>query len=138
MNFWSNFPAFSFCYLTKQEKAVRKKGGKKLDKRETKTFVLRAEYFVDKLSQKYSNQDKGFTFFFYITFLLSFFSSSLSSFFSCSVVLYNRLLSFQLWVTKVKMFCHRGLESTVIERRQQQLGRMADFQPPITFSVFYL
>ena len=29
-------------------------------------------------------------------------------------------------------------ESTVIERRQQQLGRMADFLPPVTFSVFDL
>ena len=27
---------------------------------------------------------------------------------------------------------------TVIERRQQQLGRMADFPPPVTFSVFDL
>ena len=32
----------------------------------------------------------------------------------------------------------RGVESTVIERRQQQLGRMADFLPPVTFSVFDL
>ena len=31
-----------------------------------------------------------------------------------------------------------GVESTVIERRQQQLGRMADFPPPVTFSVFDL
>ena len=29
-----------------------------------------------------------------------------------------------------------GVES--IERRQQQLGRMADFPPPVTFSVFDL
>ena len=30
------------------------------------------------------------------------------------------------------------IESNVIERRQQQLGRMADFPPPVTFSVFEL
>jgi hypothetical protein len=29
-------------------------------------------------------------------------------------------------------------KSTVIERRQQQLGRMADYLPPVTFSVFDL
>ena len=33
---------------------------------------------------------------------------------------------------------HGGVESTVIERRQQQLGRMADFPPHVTFSVFDL
>ena len=33
---------------------------------------------------------------------------------------------------------HGGSDSTVIKRRQQQLGRMADFLPPVTFSVFYL
>ena len=26
---------------------------------------------------------------------------------------------------------HGGVETTVIERRQQQLGRMADFPPPV-------
>ena len=31
-----------------------------------------------------------------------------------------------------------GLESTVIEIRQQQLGIMADFPPPVTSSVFDL
>ena len=31
-----------------------------------------------------------------------------------------------------------GVESTVIERRQQRLSRMADFPPPVTFSVFDL
>ena len=31
-----------------------------------------------------------------------------------------------------------GVESTVIERWPQQLGRMADFLPPVTFSVFVL
>ena len=30
------------------------------------------------------------------------------------------------------------LKSTVVERRQHQLGRMADFPPPVTFSVFDL
>ena len=35
-------------------------------------------------------------------------------------------------------FTHGGLDSTVIKRRQQQLGRMADFLPPVTFSVFDL
>ena len=29
-------------------------------------------------------------------------------------------------------------EQAVIERRQHQLGRMADFPPPVTFSVFDL
>ena len=29
-------------------------------------------------------------------------------------------------------------DSTVIQRRQQQLGRMADFLPSVTFSVFDL
>ena len=33
-------------------------------------------------------------------------------------------------------YFHGGVESTVIERRQQQLSRMADFLPLITFSVF--
>ena len=33
---------------------------------------------------------------------------------------------------------HGWSDSTVIERRQQQLGRMADFLPPVTFSVFDL
>ena len=36
------------------------------------------------------------------------------------------------------LFSRGGVESTVIERRQQQLSRMADFLPLITFSVFYL
>ena len=31
-----------------------------------------------------------------------------------------------------------GVESTVIERRQHQLGRMVDFPHPVTFSVFDL
>ena len=33
----------------------------------------------------------------------------------------------------VNYFNHECLKSTVIERRQ--LGRMADIQPPVTFSV---
>ena len=33
---------------------------------------------------------------------------------------------------------HRWSDSTVIKRRQQQLGRMADFLPSVTFSVFDL
>ena len=33
---------------------------------------------------------------------------------------------------------HGCVKSTVIERRQHQLGRMADFLPPVTFSVFDL
>ena len=33
---------------------------------------------------------------------------------------------------------HGCAKSTVIERRQHQLGRMADFPPPVTFSVFDL
>ena len=33
---------------------------------------------------------------------------------------------------------HGGSDSTVIERRQQQLGQMADFLPSVTFSVFDL
>ena len=32
----------------------------------------------------------------------------------------------------------RGSDSTVIKRRQQQLGRMADFLPSVNFSVFDL
>ena len=31
-----------------------------------------------------------------------------------------------------------SLEITVLERRQQQLGRMASLLPPVTFSVFDL
>ena len=31
-----------------------------------------------------------------------------------------------------------GSESTAIKRRQQQLGRMSDFLPSVTFLVFYL
>ena len=33
---------------------------------------------------------------------------------------------------------HGGSDSTVIKRRQQQLGRMADFLPSVTFIVFDL
>ena len=33
---------------------------------------------------------------------------------------------------------HGCVKSTVIERRQHQFGRMADFLPPVTFSVFDL
>ena len=33
---------------------------------------------------------------------------------------------------------YRCLKSIVIERRHHQLGRMADFPSPVTFSVFYL
>ena len=33
---------------------------------------------------------------------------------------------------------HGCVRSTVIERRQHQLGRMADFQPPVTFLAFDL
>ena len=33
---------------------------------------------------------------------------------------------------------HGCVKSTVIERRQHQLGRMVDFPPPLTFSVFDL
>ena len=33
---------------------------------------------------------------------------------------------------------HGGSDSTAIKRRQQQLGRMADFLPSVTFSVFDL
>ena len=35
-------------------------------------------------------------------------------------------------------FEHGGSDSTVIKRRQQQLGRMADFLPSVTLSVFDL
>ena len=42
-------------------------------------------------------------------------------------------------VVKNKNTLHHGcVKSTVIERRQHQLGRMADFPPPVTFSVFDL
>ena len=34
------------------------------------------------------------------------------------------------WILLLMGFSHRGVESTVIERRQQQLGRMANFPPP--------
>ena len=33
---------------------------------------------------------------------------------------------------------HGFVKRTVIERRQHQLGRMADFPPPVSFSVFDL
>ena len=37
------------------------------------------------------------------------------------------------------ILCYHGcVKSTVIERRQHQLGRMADFPTPVTFSVFDL
>ena len=35
-------------------------------------------------------------------------------------------------------FVHGESDSTVVKRRQQQLGRMADFLPSVTFSVFDL
>jgi hypothetical protein len=38
-----------------------------------------------------------------------------------------------------KMDRHHGcVKSTIIERRQQKLDRMADFPRPVTFSVFDL
>ena len=52
----------------------------------------------------------------------------------------NKIL--QNWVihlSKLKMCIkHGGSDSTVIKRRQQQLGRMADFLPSVTFSVLDL
>ena len=42
------------------------------------------------------------------------------------------VVEYKYWVLS------RGVESTVIERRQQQSARMADFPPPVTFSVFDL
>ena len=42
------------------------------------------------------------------------------------------------WTMKKKGLGHGGSDSTVIKRRQQQLGRMADFLPSVTFSVFDL
>ena len=33
---------------------------------------------------------------------------------------------------------HGGSDRTVIKRRQQKLGRMADFLPSVTFSIFDL
>ena len=33
---------------------------------------------------------------------------------------------------------HGGSDSAVIKRRQQQLGRLADFLPSVTFSLFDL
>ena len=40
--------------------------------------------------------------------------------------------------SKTIYLSHGSVKSTVIERRQQQLGRMADIPPPVTFSVFDL
>ena len=40
--------------------------------------------------------------------------------------------------TKLTMYNHGCVKSTAIERRQHQLGRMADISPPVTFSVFDL
>ena len=48
----------------------------------------------------------------------------------------NRKYSFIF--SSSKKNTHGWVISTVIERRQQQLGTMADFLPPVTFSVFYL
>ena len=39
---------------------------------------------------------------------------------------------------KTKKSCSSRSDSTVIEGRQQQLGRMVDFLHPVTFSVFDL
>ena len=49
------------------------------------------------------------------------------------IISYSFLIHFQIY----KMM-HGCLKSTVIQRRQYQLGRMADFSPPVTFSVFDL
>ena len=38
----------------------------------------------------------------------------------------------------IMSFVHGCVKSTVIERRQHQLGRMADFSPPVTFSVYHM
>ena len=45
---------------------------------------------------------------------------------------------FQFYVNQIFSADHGWVKSTVIEKRQQQLGRMAGFPPPVTFSVFYL
>ena len=39
---------------------------------------------------------------------------------------------------QIKHTFHGGSDSTAIYRRQQQLGRMADFLPSVTFSIFDL
>ena len=51
------------------------------------------------------------------------------------VGLYFALLLF--FAEYIKLY-HGGSDSPVIKRRQQQLGRMADFLPSVTFSVFDL
>ena len=58
----------------------------------------------------------------------------------CAVRMYNmavRVVEFSSRGYKIRT-PHGWVKSTVIERRQQQLGRMTDFPPPVTFSVFYL
>ena len=42
------------------------------------------------------------------------------------------------YLTLLSSVKHGCVKSTVIERRQHQLGRMADIPPPVTFSVFDL
>ena len=46
--------------------------------------------------------------------------------------------SFPLFQLESKSYSHGGSDSIAIKRRQQQLGRMADFLPSVTFSVFDL
>ena len=58
-------------------------------------------------------------------------------------VYFTQLLMFSIFFLywKYVMFIstdHGGSDSTVIKRRQQQLGRMADFLSSVTFSVFDL
>ena len=52
--------------------------------------------------------------------------------FSLGIKTYTQIMYTLMWNM------HGWSDSTVIERRQQQLGRMADFLPPVTFSVFDL
>ena len=44
----------------------------------------------------------------------------------------------KITVRQLILCMHGGSDSTAIKRRQQQLGRMADFLPSVTFSVFDL
>ena len=45
---------------------------------------------------------------------------------------------YNYYVTLILTLGHGCVKSTAIERMQHQLGRMADFPPPVTFSVFDL
>ena len=86
-------------YRTRE--ASKKERGKKLDKRKAKSFCL--EQNISLISYHRNILIKTKDLVFLLSNFLTFVLFILFLFFSCSVLLHDQLLSFQLWVTKVKV-----------------------------------